>query len=54
MNMTQVIVTDLVPLQDVGKYLSFSGLVWVIADVLGPLLGGAFSQYVAFSDHEPY
>jgi MFS family permease len=41
-----VIVTDLVPLRDVGKYISFTGLIWAIADVAGPLLGGAFSQYV--------
>lgn len=41
-----MIVTDLVPLRDVGKYISFTGLIWAIADVAGPLLGGAFSQYV--------
>jgi MFS family permease len=41
-----VIITDLVPLRDVGKYISFTALVWAIADVAGPLLGGAFSQYV--------
>ena len=40
----QIIVTELVPLRDVGKYISFTGLVWAIADVAGPLLGGAFSQ----------
>ena len=40
----QVIITDLVPLRDVGKYLSFTALIWAIADVLGPLLGGIFSQ----------
>jgi MFS family permease len=43
-----VIVTDLVPLKDVGKYLSITGLIWVVADVAGPLLGGAFSQYVVY------
>ncbi|KAF8247314.1 putative efflux pump antibiotic resistance protein [Wilcoxina mikolae CBS 423.85] len=46
--LVNVIITDLVPLQDVGKYLSFAGLVWAIADVVGPLLGGAFSQYVTW------
>ena len=40
----QIIVTDLVPLRDVGKYISFTGLVWALADVAGPLLGGVFSQ----------
>ncbi|THC91843.1 hypothetical protein EYZ11_008691 [Aspergillus tanneri] len=41
-------ITDLVPLRDVGKYISFTGLVWAIADVAGPLLDGAFSQYVTW------
>lgn len=36
------------PLRDVGKYISFTALVWAIADVAGPLLGGAFSQYVTW------
>ncbi|RAL01132.1 MDR family MFS transporter [Aspergillus ibericus CBS 121593] len=46
--LVNVIVTDIVPLRDVGKYVSFAGLVWAIADVAGPLLGGAFSQYVTW------
>ncbi|OCL10091.1 MFS general substrate transporter [Glonium stellatum] len=46
--LVNVIVTDLVPLKDVGKYLSITGLIWVLADVAGPLLGGAFSQYVTW------
>ncbi|KAF4546140.1 Siderophore transporter, RhtX/FptX family [Lasiodiplodia theobromae] len=46
--LVNVIVTDLVPLREVGKYLALAGLVWAIADVAGPLLGGAFSQYVSW------
>ncbi|KAI9375259.1 putative efflux pump antibiotic resistance protein [Aspergillus egyptiacus] len=46
--LVNVIITDLVPLRDVGKYISFTGLVWAIADVAGPLLGGAFSQYITW------
>lgn len=38
--------TDLVELQDVGKYLSVTAIVWVLADVAGPLLGGVFAQSV--------
>lgn len=44
--LVNVIVTDLVPLREVGKYIAFAGLVWAIADVAGPLLGGAFSESV--------
>ncbi|KAG7131003.1 Efflux pump dotC like protein [Verticillium longisporum] len=44
--LVNVILTDLVPLQDVGKYLAVTAIVWGIADIAGPLLGGAFSQYV--------
>lgn len=36
------------PIRDVGKYISFTAFVWAIADVAGPLLGGAFSQYVTW------
>ncbi|KGO69080.1 Major facilitator superfamily domain, general substrate transporter [Penicillium expansum] len=46
--LVNIIVTDLVPLRDVGKYISFTGLVWALADVAGPLLGGVFSQYVTW------
>lgn len=41
---TVIITADLVSLRDAGKYLSFISLVWAIADVAGPLLGGVFSQ----------
>ncbi|KAL4996793.1 major facilitator superfamily domain-containing protein [Aspergillus recurvatus] len=46
--LVNVTITDLVPLRDVGKYISFTGLVWAIADVAGPLLGGAFSEFVTW------
>jgi MFS family permease len=42
--LVNVIITDLVPLRDVGKYLSFTAAIWAVADVLGPLLGEIFSQ----------
>ncbi|ORY58749.1 putative efflux pump antibiotic resistance protein [Pseudomassariella vexata] len=43
-----VIITDLVDLQDVGKFLAITGIVWALADVAGPLLGGVFSQYATW------
>ncbi|EPS39273.1 hypothetical protein H072_6934 [Dactylellina haptotyla CBS 200.50] len=46
--LVNVIITDLVPLRDAGKYLATTALVWALADVAGPLLGGIFSQYVSW------
>ncbi|KAK5999257.1 Efflux pump dotC [Cladobotryum mycophilum] len=46
--LVNVILTDLVDLQDVGKYLSLTAAIWAIADVAGPLLGGVFSQYATW------
>ena len=36
------------PLRDVGKYLSATIAIWAVADIAGPLMGGAFSQYVTW------
>ncbi|KAF3916148.1 hypothetical protein AA313_de0203761 [Arthrobotrys entomopaga] len=46
--LVNVIITDLVPLKDVGNYLATTALVWALADVAGPLLGGIFSQYASW------
>ncbi|EWC44093.1 hypothetical protein DRE_07228 [Drechslerella stenobrocha 248] len=46
--LVNVIITDLVPLKDVGNYLATTALVWAVADVLGPLLGGIFTQYASW------
>ena len=40
--LVNVIITDLAPLRDAGKYLSFTTVVWAITDVTGPLLGVLF------------
>ncbi|KAE8211064.1 hypothetical protein CF327_g5139 [Tilletia walkeri] len=44
-----IIAADLVPLRDVGKYLSSVAAIWAIADLLGPLLGGVFTQKVSWN-----
>ncbi|MCJ1436469.1 hypothetical protein MMC27_005848 [Xylographa pallens] len=43
--LVNVIFTDLVPLRDVGKYIATTAVVWGIADIAGPILGGVFSEY---------
>jgi MFS family permease len=37
--MTQVIVTDMVPLRLRGKYFSFISAMWALGSVTGPILG---------------
>ncbi|KAJ5659679.1 major facilitator superfamily domain-containing protein [Penicillium longicatenatum] len=46
--LTEVVVTDIVPLRHRGQYFGvFSGM-WAIGSVSGPILGGAFSQNVTW------
>lgn len=47
--LTEIIVTDLVPLRERGKWFSFISAMWALGTVLGPLLGGGFAQNVSWS-----
>ena len=44
MSLFEIIITDLVPLRERGKWFSFQSLTWAIGSVAGPLVGGAFAQ----------
>ena len=46
--LTEIIVTDLVPLRFRGNYFSLIASMWAIGSVSGPLIGGAFSQNVSW------
>lgn len=46
--LTQVLLTDMVPLRDRGKYLALISIVWAIGSVSGPIIGGAFAQHGAW------
>ncbi|KAI9893422.1 MAG: hypothetical protein M1814_006719 [Vezdaea aestivalis] len=46
--MTEVVVTDMVPLRLRGQYFSFISMTWAIGSVTGPVVGGAFSQKVSW------
>ncbi|KAK7545625.1 major facilitator superfamily domain-containing protein [Phyllosticta citricarpa] len=44
----EVIVTDMVPLRDRGKWMSVVSAVWALGTVAGPVLGGGFSENVSW------
>lgn len=44
MILSQAVIADVVPLKQRGKYMGFIGAVFALASVLGPLLGGWFTE----------
>jgi MFS family permease len=46
--LTEIIVTDLVPLRLRGEYFGIISGMWSLGSVAGPILGGGFSQNVSW------
>jgi predicted MFS family arabinose efflux permease len=44
----EIIITDLVPLNERGKWLGWLGSMWTIGGVIGPLTGGVFAQFATW------
>ena len=45
---SEIVITDLVPLRQRGKYFGFFSMMWAIGSVAGPLLGGGFAENVSW------
>ncbi|KAI6249264.1 MFS transporter [Erysiphe necator] len=47
-SLTEIIITDLVPLQERGKWYGIVSAVWSVGSVTGPIIGGVFAQSVTW------
>lgn len=47
-SLTEVLITDLVPLRQRGAWFGFQSLTWAVGSVTGPLMGGSFAQNVTW------
>lgn len=48
MAITELLITDLVPLRQRGMYYGMMNAVWTLGSVTGPVVGGAFAQNVTW------
>ena len=50
--LTEILVTDLVPLRLRGQWFGIISGMWSIGSVSGPIIGGAFAQKVTWVRHQ--
>lgn len=46
--MSEVIITDIIPLRQRGEYYGIMNAMWSLGSVTGPILGGGFAQSVSW------
>ncbi|GKT50530.1 efflux pump fus6 [Colletotrichum spaethianum] len=46
--LVDIVICDMVALRQRGKYVALMAAVWAVGTVVGPVLGGAFAEYVSW------
>ena len=49
--LTEIVVTDLVPLRQRGQWFGIISAMWSLGSVTGPIIGGAFAEKVTWVCH---